>query len=90
MHIAQLMPLPITVSCLSKIQIDCIFLFRLTRVVLDIGSYVKRVRVCVCVCVFELTWYGCLETVMKKQLTDFSRHSSHGSIGDSFYLLHVL
>ena len=47
LHIAQLMPLPLTVSCFSKIQI-LPFWYRLTRVVLDKGP----LNVCVCVCVY--------------------------------------
>jgi len=35
LHIAQLMPLPLTVSCFSKIQIGLPFWYRLTRVVLE-------------------------------------------------------
>ena len=50
LHMAQLMPLPLTVSCLSKIQIGLTFL-----VLAHLGSpgkrAVKRVCVCVCVCV---------------------------------------
>jgi len=50
LHIAQLMPLPLTVSCSSKIQIGFTFL-----VPAHPGSprqrAVKRVCVCVCVCV---------------------------------------
>jgi len=50
LHIAQLMPLPLTVSCFSKIQIGFAFL-----VPAHLGSpgqrAVKRVCVCVCVCV---------------------------------------
>ena len=50
LHIAQLMPLPLTVSCYSKIQIGFTFL-----VPAHLGSpgqsVVKRVCVCVCVCV---------------------------------------
>jgi len=46
----QLMPLPLTVSCFSKIQIGFTFL-----VTADLGSLgiraVKRGCVCVCVCV---------------------------------------
>ena len=46
-HMAQLMPLPLTVSCFSKIQIGFTFL-----VLAHPGSpgkrAVKRVRVCVC------------------------------------------
>jgi len=48
LHMAQLMPLPITVSCFSKIQMVLPFWYRLTRVVLE-----KRPlnSVCVCACV---------------------------------------
>ena len=49
LHTAQLMPLPLTVSCFSKIQIGFTFL-----VPAHTGSpgqrAVKRVCVCVCVC----------------------------------------
>ena len=49
LHMAQLMPLPLTVSCFSKIQIGFAFL-----VPAHPGSpgqkAVKRVCVCVCVC----------------------------------------
>jgi len=41
---AQLMPLPLTVSCFSKIQIGLPFWYRLTRVVLDKGP----LNGCVC------------------------------------------
>jgi len=37
LHMAQLMPLPLTVSCFSKIQIGLPFWYRLTRVVLENG-----------------------------------------------------
>jgi len=33
LHMAQLMPLPLTVSCFSKVQIGLPFWYRLTRVV---------------------------------------------------------
>ena len=50
LHMAQLMPLPLTVSCSSKIQIGFTFL-----VPAYLGSpgkrAVKRVCVCVCACV---------------------------------------
>ena len=47
LHMAQLMPLPLTVSCFSKIQIGFTFL-----VPAHLGSPSKRVvkRACVCVC----------------------------------------
>jgi len=37
LQMAQLMPLPLTVSCFSEIQIGFTFWYRLTRVVLDKG-----------------------------------------------------
>ena len=50
LHMAQLMPLPLTVSCFSKIQIGFTFLEPA-----NLGSPGKRaikwVCVCVCVCV---------------------------------------
>ena len=63
LHIAQLMPLPLTVSCFSKIHIGFTFWYRLTLVVPDkwpLNGCVRarvcvraraRARVCVCVCV---------------------------------------
>ena len=47
LHIAQRMPLPLTVSCSSKIQIGFAFL-----VPADLGSPGQRAikQVCVCVC----------------------------------------
>ena len=48
---AQLMPLPLTVSCFSKIQVGLPFLYRLTGVVLDKGPLNGCVCVCVCVTV---------------------------------------
>jgi len=47
LHMAQLMPLPLTVSCFSKIQIGSTFL-----VLAHLGSPGKRAikRMCVCVC----------------------------------------
>ena len=47
-HMAQLMPLPLTVSCFSKIQIGFTFL-----VLAHLGSPGKGpLNGCVCVCVF--------------------------------------
>ena len=54
LHMAQLMPLPLTVSCFSKTQIGFTFL-----VPADPGNpgkrAVKRVCVCACVCVYVYT-----------------------------------
>jgi len=47
LHMAQLMPLLLTVSCFSKIQIVITFWYWLTWVVPDKGL----LNVCVCVCV---------------------------------------
>ena len=64
LHVAQLMPLPLTVSCFSKIRLVLPFWYRLTRVVLE-----KRpLNVCVCLsrCVPETT----LVTVPSDPLTN--------------------
>jgi len=47
LHMAQLMPLPLTVSCFSKIQIGLPYWYRLTWVVPEKGP----LNGCVCVCV---------------------------------------
>jgi len=52
LRMAQLMPLLLTVSCFSKIQIGLRFWYRLTRVVPENGPL--NVCVCVCVCVFVI------------------------------------
>jgi len=51
LHMAQLIPLPLTISCFSKIQIGFTFL-----VPAHLGSPGQRAvkRVCVCVCVSYL------------------------------------
>ena len=60
LHMAQLMPLPLTVSCFSKIQIGFTFL-----VLAHLGSLGKgplngcvcvRVRACVRACVCVIQW----------------------------------
>ena len=57
LHTAQLMPLPLAVSCFSKIKTGFTFWYRLTRVVSD-----KRAvkLVCVCVCGIETQDIVCL------------------------------
>jgi len=66
---AQLMPLPLTVSCFSKIQIGFTFL-----VPADPGSPGKRAvkRVCVCVCVIE---DGVSATLFRIVLRSIELHS---------------
>ena len=44
LHMAQLMPLALTVSCFSKIQIGLPFWYRLTRVVLDKGPLNRSLK----------------------------------------------
>ena len=50
LHMAQLMPLPLTVCCFSKIQIGLLFWYRLTRV--GVVPVQGPLNGCVCVCVF--------------------------------------
>ena len=58
LHLAQLMPLPLTVSCFSKIQIGFTFLVP--------GSPGQRAikRVCVCVCLSWLSVWTCCYVVV--------------------------
>ena len=49
LHMAQLMPLPLTVSCFSKIQIGFTFL-----VMAHLGSPGKRAVKRVCVCLLQV------------------------------------
>jgi len=60
LHMAQLMPLPLTVSCFSKIQIDFTFL-----IPAHLGSPGKGpLNGCVCVCVLSLSCcIQCFDTV---------------------------
>ena len=54
LHMAQLMPMPLTVSCFSKIQIGFTFL-----VLAHLGSPGKGpLNVCVCVCVSRVGCYS--------------------------------
>ena len=59
LHMAQLMPLPLTVSCFSKIQVGCTFLLPAHS-----GSPGKRSIKWVCVCVYgavcRMEWVGIL------------------------------
>jgi len=50
LHMSQLMPLPLTDSCFSKIQISLTFLV-LAHPGSPVKKAVKLVCVCVCVCV---------------------------------------
>jgi len=67
LHMAQQMPLPLTVPCFSKIQIGFIFLVpahpgspghrAVKRVCVRVRVRVTRVRMCVCVCVCVFAYY---------------------------------
>ena len=54
LHMAQLMPLPLTISCFSKIQIGFTFL-----VPADLGNPEKGAVKRVCVCFFCIYCYCC-------------------------------
>ena len=58
LHMAQLMPLPLTVSCFSKIQIGFTFLLPA-----HLGSPGQRAvkRVCVCACVRACVCISCVK-----------------------------
>ena len=59
LHMAQLMPLPLTISCFSKIQIGFTSL-----VPVHPGSPRQRAVKRVCVCVFTLQQVTCLHTLV--------------------------
>ena len=69
LHMAKLMPLPLTVSCFSKIQIGFTFL-----VLAHPGGpgqrAVKRVCVCVCVCLAYTTPYMYMYVNFRTNITD--------------------
>ena len=50
LHMTQLMPLPLTVSCFSKIQVGFTFLVPAHPVVQEKGPLNARARVCVIQC----------------------------------------
>ena len=65
LHMAQLMSLPLTVSCFSKTRLVLPFWYRLTWVVPDKGP----LNVCVCLCVYtSMQWY-CAADAVARQLT---------------------
>jgi len=75
---AQLMPLPLTVSCFSKIQIGFTFL-----VPAHLGSPRKRTvkRVCVCVCLLLIVYWSVNRFTRVQRSTYTSCHvPSHGSV----------
>ena len=71
LHMAQLMPLPLTVSCFSKIQIGVAFL-----VPAHLGSPGKRAIKRVCVCVHGLKNFRIqfMNGKRHKQKVEFTAH----------------
>ena len=65
LHMAQLMPLPLTVSCFSKIQIGFTFV-----VAAHPGIPGKRAVKWVCVCVCSLSKQQCHVTTIALTVTD--------------------
>ena len=53
MHIAQQMPLPLTISCSSKSRLVLPFWYLLTQVVPDKFQKSSKTTVCVCVCALK-------------------------------------
>jgi len=51
LHMAQLMPLPLTISCFSKSRLVLPSWYQLTRVVLDKIQEGCKTVVCVCACI---------------------------------------
>ena len=64
LHMAQLMPLPLSVSCFSKIQLVLPFWYRLTQVVPDKGPL--NGCVCVCVCVAYIIFHSTVFIALAK------------------------
>ena len=72
LHIVQLMPLPLTVSCFSKIQIGFTFL-----VPAHLGSPGKRAVKRVCVCVYVSIFYRFRSYVVSGLGTEFRSRRVH-------------
>ena len=90
LHMVQLMPLPLAVSCFIKIQIGFAFWYWLTRVVQDKGP----LNGCVCVCVQRagVRTRACVRVCIYR-LTCISRHlqlRTGGFFGAKFYCPHAL
>ena len=64
LHMAQLMPLPLTVSCFSKIQIGFTFL-----VLAHPGSPGQRADKRVCVCVRACSVMVCIQSTGRRSIT---------------------
>jgi len=76
LHMAQLMPLPLTVSCFSKIQIGFTFL-----VPAHLGSPGQRAVKRVCVCVWS--------PYLKKDVECLEKGLENNPYSERFAVLHV-
>jgi len=74
LHVVQLMPLPLTISCSSKIQTGFTFLVRLTRVVPDKGPLNG------CVCVYDMVWQASLTCTWKLEKASLIYHTKAKTI----------
>jgi len=81
LHMAQLMPLPLTVSCYSRIQIGFTFL-----VPAHPGSPGQRAieRVCVCVCVCVLSEHCYVVARVWQLVTNSVKTRRHSSLTDRY------
>jgi len=70
LHMAQLMPLPLTVSCFSKIQIGLPFWYRLTRYQKG-KKAVKRVCVCKDECSYKVVAMPPFAKLLRTLVTDW-------------------
>ena len=87
LHMAQLIPLPLTVSCSSKIQIGFTFL-----VPAHPGSpgqrAVKRLCVCVCVCVCVITVWLASSSMLQANAGSATLLSAY-IVAEHWYLIAV-
>ena len=87
MHIAQQMPLPLTVSCSSKSRLVLTLLvlpfwYLLTRVVPDkFQKSSKTIVCCVCVCVkFFMVWFVVIEEELKRLNEALADDNSYSAV----------
>ena len=81
LHMAQLMPLPLTVSCFSKIQIGFTFL-----VPAHLGSPGKRAVKWVCACVLYSCKILCSFQVFKKQFISYVHMTSVKAVSLVYFI----
>jgi len=84
LHMARLMPLPLTVSCFSEIQIGSPFWYRPTWVVPDKGP----LNGCVCVCVYAVSAVAATRVSNVQQATVCGRYNRHHRAHPHRYRLH--